>query len=293
MIVPTAVYLCLCPYKVLIMPAYIKVLTSDGLQAVDYTATSLQEAARFEPEGIYTVTNTYHTFHTLRLDAHLDRLEDSARLENIPLRLDRSRLKAALHQMITEAGYGNVRFRLTIARHQPSQIIISLEPFIPLDPDIIQQGVHCVTAPGIARRNPAAKTSDWAQSRQGFQKPEGIYEVLLVSDQGDILEGFTSNFYAVLNGVLRTAGAGMLPGIAQQIVFLIAPAVIPLRQEAVNVADLTRLEEAFITSSSRGIVPVVSIDGVTPSQGVPGTYTLALRAAYNQWVQAHLEPLQV
>ncbi len=89
------------------MPCLIKRLTPDGLQAVDYHADSLADAARYEPhDGVYTITNTYHTFQVLKLDAHLDRLEDSARLAGIPLALHRSALRAALRQMIAEAGYG-------------------------------------------------------------------------------------------------------------------------------------------------------------------------------------------
>jgi branched-subunit amino acid aminotransferase/4-amino-4-deoxychorismate lyase len=113
-----------------------------------------------------------------------------------------------------------------VPRHQPDHFILSIEPFIPPSQNLIESGVRCVTASGMARRNPAAKTNDWAQNRRHFTLPEGIYEGLLVSDAGDILEGFGSNFYGVLNGELRTAGEGMLPGIAQQIVFTIAPAVL-------------------------------------------------------------------
>ncbi len=273
------------------MPCFIKVLTPSGLADADYSAESLQEAARYEPEGIYTVTNTYNTFQTLKLDAHLDRMEDSARRENIPLTLDRTRLKKTLRQLIAEAGYGDVRFRVTVPQQQPDHLIISLEPFHPLSPEVIRQGVRCITAPGMARRNPAAKTNDWAQDRQQFQKPEGVHEVLLVGANGEILEGFGSNFYAVLNGELRTAGEGILPGIAQQIVFTVAQGVLPVRREAVTIRDLAQLEEAFITSSSRGIVPVVNIDGVPVGTGAPGARTLTLRAAYNDWVQAHLEAL--
>jgi branched-subunit amino acid aminotransferase/4-amino-4-deoxychorismate lyase len=57
------------------------------------------------------------------------------------------------------------------------------------------------------------------------------------------------------------------------------------------VRDLARLSEAFITSSSRGIVPVVEIDGITIGAGVPGAYTRKLGEVYQAWVAQHLEPL--
>jgi hypothetical protein len=72
------------------MPCLIRLLTPDGLKPVDYRAESLADAARYEPhDGVYTITNTYNTFQVLKLDGHLDRLENSAGLAGIPLALDR------------------------------------------------------------------------------------------------------------------------------------------------------------------------------------------------------------
>lgn len=274
-------------------PCLIKRLTPDGLKAVDYQAESLADATQYEPrEGVYTVTNTYNTFQVLRFGAHLDRLGDSARYEQIPLQLDRSNLRAALREMIVEAGYGDVRFRITIPREHPDEAIISMEPFKRPPREVYEQGVRCITlAADIARHNPVAKTTGWMHDRDQYPLPEGIYTGLLVDSDGQILEGTTSNFYAVLNGELRTAGAGVLPGTAQQIIFAIADEILPLRKDAVNVADIPRLDEAFVTSSSRGIVPVVEIDAVTLGAGEPGPKTRALMARYADWVQDNLEDL--
>ncbi|MBI5671202.1 MAG: aminotransferase class IV family protein [Chloroflexi bacterium] len=273
-------------------PCFIRALTPEGLQPVAYTADSMTEAARYEPQdAAYTVTNTYHTFQVLKFDAHLDRLEDSARREGIPLALDRPRLRMALRAMIAEAGYGDVRFRITVPCAQPDHLILSLEPFQPPAPEVYEQGVKCITLADSARDNPAAKSTAWMHERERFALPPGVYTGLLLDSEGNILEGLSSNFYAVLAGELRTAGEGVLPGIAQQIVFEIAPGVLPLRKDAVNLRNLPRLSEAFITSSSRGIVPVVQIDGVTIGAGVPGQHTQALMTAYRDWVARHLEEL--
>src|SRR5690606_12674532 len=139
-------------------------------------------------------------------------------------------------------------------------LIISLEPFQPPAPEIYADGVRCMTVPGSARSDPAAKTTDWMHDRTAIAQslPRGIYEGLLLSASGDILEGLGSNFYAVQRGELRTAGDGVLPGIARQIVFEVAPDVLPVRADPVNIADIPQLDEAFITSSSRAIIPVIA-----------------------------------
>ncbi len=272
-------------------PAYIKKLTAQGLQPVNYTADSLREAAQFEPDGIYTVTNTFNTFQTLKLDSHLNRLEDSARYEGIPLVIDRRRLRQALRQMIAEAGFGSVRFRVTIPREQPADLILTLEPFTPPPPALINAGVRCITAPGLTRRNPAAKTTDWMTDRKRFTMPDGIHEALLIADDERILEGFSSNFYGIMNGELRTAGEDVLAGIAQLIVFTVAPEIIVLRRDAIHLEEIPDLDEAFITSSSRGIIPVIAIDEISIGDGAPGPRTMAIRRVYNKWVEANLEEL--
>lgn len=274
------------------MPCLIRLLTPHGVQPAPYSADSLVEAARHEPhDGVYTVANTFETFKVLKLTAHLDRLEDSARREQIALVLDRARLRAALRQMISESGYGDVRFRITVGREQPEVLILSIEPFGAYPASLFSEGVRCQTLPNSARHNPSAKSTGWMHDREQIALQAGMYTGLLLDERGQILEGINSNFYAILDGCLRTAGEGVLPGIAQQIVFEVAPPIIPLQRQAVHVSDLPQLSEAFITSSSRGIMPVVEIDGIQIGTGKPGTITQALRTAYQAWVAAHLESL--
>lgn len=277
-------------------PCFIRLLTPQGLVPVEYTAESLAEAARFEPaNGVYTVANTLNTFQTLKLDAHLDRMEDSAARAGLYLKLDRRRLKLALRQMIAEARMGSVRFRVTVGRDDPDAFIISLEPYKPPSPDLIANGARVVTVANSARQNAAAKTTNWMHQRESISASlaEGIYDAILLDIEGCLLEGLGSNFYAVLDGVLRTAGEGVLRGIAQQVVFEIASPIIPIQLEAVRLDDVPCLSEAFITSSSRGIIPVVEIDGQRLGDGNPGPVTLALRQAYESWVENHLETLPI
>jgi branched-chain amino acid aminotransferase len=275
------------------MPCMIRLWTKEGLQSIDYRADSLNDAVRFEPDdGVYTVTNTYNIFQTLKLDAHLNRLEDSARRAGIELVLDRPKLRLVLRQMIDESGYGNVRFRVTVSRNSPD-LLISVEPFIPISSEIIETGVRCITVPHGARDNPMVKATEWMHNRSSIRDslPPGIYAAILLDDADRLLEGLSSNFYAIQNGELRTAGAGVLAGIAQQIVFEIASGIVPVRKDAVRLRDVPHLDEAFVTSSSRGIVPVVEIDGHVIGEGKPGKITTSLRVVYAVWVNNHLEEL--
>jgi len=276
------------------MPAFIRKLTASGLEPVDYTADSLTEAAHHEPAtGIYTVTNTYNVFHTLKLNAHLDRMEDSAQRAGITLNLDRERLRMKLRHMIAESNYGDVRFRVTVPAETPEVFIITLEPYTPPAQSLIENGVRVITAPNSARHNAAAKTTDWMHLRKRISDtmPDGIYDAILLDEKEQLLEGLGANFYAIKDDTLRTAAEGVLPGIAQQIVFEVAPQILPVQKTPVIRSEITELQEAFITSSSRGIIPVVEIDGHKLGNGQPGTKTKVLRERYIAWVNDHLEPL--
>jgi len=273
------------------MPTYIRQLTPAGLLPVDYHADSLADAGQYEPvTGIYTVTNTYFVTRVLKFDAHLDRMEDSARLANIPLRLNHFRLRNTLRAMILASGFGDVRFRVTVGTDAPEVFIITLEPFVPPSADVIAHGVACVTIPNSARQNPLIKSTQWMHERNTI-KPVVAYESLLLSDSGAILEGTGSNFYAIDAGILHTAGEGVLGGIARMIVLEIAPAILPISLSPVMVDDVISLQEAFITSSSRGIIPVVSIDAQLVGDGQVGKTTQRLQNAYVGWVADHLEEL--
>jgi branched-chain amino acid aminotransferase len=270
----------------------ISYLTPDGLIDAPYTANSFAEAAMKEPDGVYTVGRTFRRDQALMLDEHLTRLEESAELEGVPLKLDRARLRAGLRTLIERSGYAESRFRITIPRHDPSTLILSLEPFKPVPPEVLEHGARVITV-RESRHNPAAKTTAWAVQRSSAVDafPPGIYEGILVTDEDVLLEGTSSNFYAIVGGTLRTAGEGVLGGIGRRVLMQVAPAILPVDLRPVKRAEIATFAEAFLTSAGRGVVPIVEIDGVLVGDGHPGASTRKLRDAYNEWADAHLEPI--
>ena len=195
--------------------------------------------------------------------------------------------------MILDSDFGDVRLRISVPANTPDEMILSIEPFQPPAAALVQNGVTCITSAAASRQNPAAKSSEWMHERLTLASvmPAGIYETFLLDGKGYILEGMSSNFYAVKNDELYTAGSGILAGISRRIVFEVCKGIIPLRLEAPHVNDVNIFDEAFLTSSSRGIIPVVAIDGIVIGAGQVGAKTIALRDAYEHWVSRHLEEL--
>ena len=121
---------------------------------------------------------------------------------------------------------------------------------------------------------------------------EGFEEILMVDESGNILEGLTSNFYAVMDGEIWTAGQGVLSGITRQIVLLLAEdAGYPVQMDAPKLSNLIRFTETFITSTSRAVLPVTEINHEPVGDGKPGPITRKLMQIYEQKVLAEVEPI--
>lgn len=274
------------------MPTTIGILTPTGLQAASYSADNLNDAAHHEPAGIYTVARTYNRAFVLKFDAHLDRMEESAQLENMTLQLDRAVLRAALRTLIDRSGYAESRFRITVPHAQPNLFIITLEPFSGVPAAIKNDGVAVVTV-NISRDHPQAKDTTWIAKREAAKtNVPPAYEYLIVNKQDQLLEGFGSNFYAILENTLWTAPDGtVLGGISRQIILDIAPTVFPVQQKPITLMQIPRLRGAFLTSSSRGVIPIVKIDDHVVGDGQPDVAVQDLSARYDAWVTHHIEAI--
>ena len=268
--------------------------------SIDPAGSIVAWATRHPERGVYEADRTYPGPRILAFDEHLDRLEASALGEGFPLQVDRERFRTVLRDLTARAltdipiaagspGTHSVRFLVRAPESRRGEIDIVIEPFQPPSAAQYEHGVACATMIGARREHPEAKTSSWMSDRQAFTLPEGTYEGLLVSDDDRILEGATSNFYAVLDGELYTADRDVLLGIARQIVLEVAPDILPLRLQALRRSELPRVSEAFLTSSSRAVLPVSSIDGVV--LGGRGVVTGRIASAYDAWVESHLARL--
>jgi len=116
----------------------------------------------------------------------------------------------------------------------------------------------------------------------------GAAEALLHRD-GELTEGTSSNAFAVLDGVLRSAPADrrILRGITRDVVIeLAAGCGIAFAERALAIAEISRAEELFICSSTRELVPVTVLEGRPVGDGRPGPVTRRLIAAFDALKQA-------
>ncbi len=232
--------------------------------------SSLDAITRQLPQGFYT---TFRTFaggkRVLGLRAHLKRLYGPAKEQGI----EPSVPVGALRQRVAEIlrGYsGEARVRLILTGR--GQEYVAIELLKPLPPEIYARGVEVVTT-DVERQNPRLKSTSFISDSQDARAKlaeSQVFEALLVRN-GVILEGMTSNFFYIKEGKLGTARKDILLGVTRQNVLRVARGsgldivYKPLKREQVPV-----LSEAFLTSSSRGIVPIVQIDDLTVGEGSSG-----------------------
>jgi branched-chain amino acid aminotransferase len=167
----------------------------------------------------------------------------------------------------------------------PPRLFVTVEAFTPLDEALYRDGVRCVTVP-LRRLNPHAKDTRFAaQAAEAYATlPAGVHEGLMVAEDGAILEGLSSNVFAVVGGVLRTEEERVLRGVTRSLVLEVARAAVSVVPAAVTLAELPTVTEAFLTSVSRGILPVVRIDATPLGSGRPGPVTRDLMARFQALV---------
>jgi branched-chain amino acid aminotransferase len=120
-----------------------------------------------------------------------------------------------------------------------------------------------------------------------------VHEGLLLDEQGRILEGLSSNFFYVRHNKLWTAPQGVLSGITRGLVLAAASAEnLPVVFKAAPVTEIHKFDEAFITSSTRSVLPIQKINEFIIGKGEKGPVTQRLSNAYWNVIKGMLVDLK-
>lgn len=115
---------------------------------------------------------------------------------------------------------------------------------------------------------------------------EGAQEAWLVDGDGFVTEGASSNAWIVeASGtvITRPTGNAILPGVTRRTLLdLLGREKVPVIERAFRVEEAISAREAFITSASGTVMPVVRINGSVIGDGYPGDLTLRLRSNFHQ-----------
>jgi branched-chain amino acid aminotransferase len=257
--------------------------------------SSLDSITRQLPSGFYSTFRTFHAgTQVLGLQAHLDRLYLPAVKLGIRPSTPSANLRRQIAALIQAFTPHEARVRIILLREgTPGQVYVALEPLKLLPLSVYEQGVRVVTTQ-VQRATPTLKTTAFIAASQHEREvlaAQNAFEGFMLHE-GHITEGLTSNFFYVRGGKLGTAQHGILKGVTRHEVLEVAHAGgIEILYHALEITELAKIDEAFLTSSSRGIVPIVEADGNRIGAGEVGLITKRLMQLYKADVEKRVETI--
>jgi D-alanine transaminase len=253
-------------------------------------------------DGVYEVVPAYSK-HPFQLAEHLRRLQYS--LDKV--RITNPHSDAEWTQLIAEIIKRNngddqsVYFQVTrgVAKRDhafpkgvtPTVFMMS-NPLVTPSPALVDSGVACISAEDYRWLNCDIKSVSLLGNCMLRQLSADVdaAETILFRD-GRLTEASSSNVFIVRNGVVLTPPKDnlVLPGITYDVVLEIARA----REFEVEVCDVTEAdvrsaEEIWLTSSTKEVLAVTTLDGKPVGDGRPGPLFRRMHALYQQFKQEHM-----
>ncbi len=233
----------------------------------------------------------------VRLAAHLARLADGAARLRLPV--DAETARAAIARTLAANGLtaGAATVRLTLTRGAsarglalPSQpqptLVVSAGRYVPYPAELYRRGMRAVIL--RHRKNEfsaiaGVKSLNYLENILGKADASaaGADEGIFLNTAGFLAEGCVSNLFWVRDDALFTSAVacGLVPGIVRQAVLSLAEAAgIGVFEGKYNAPSLFESDEAFLTNTLMGIMPLTMVDGRRIGDGSPGAVTRFLTA---------------
>ena len=254
--------------------------------------------------GVYETLRTYNGRPFL-LDRHLRRLRASAAAIGLAVPLDDAafgaRIDATMEavdadepperyvRLVLTRGVGDLSYD-PASCPEPSLVII-VRPHREVAPAVRERGVRLVVS-SLLRNHPDAlspriKSNNLLNNALAMQEAlrAGADEALMCNYRGEIAECAQSNVFLVRDGEALTPplATGLLEGVTRNFLFEIGPeAGIGVRERTLRLDEIGSADEIFITSTTREVLPVTTLDGRPIGTGAPGPITQALADAFRR-----------
>jgi len=169
-------------------------------------------------------------------------------------------------------------------------VVITARPARLADPAITARGVDVVTIPDLRWRRVDIKSVSLLPNVLGKQiaKDKGAYEAWMVTDEGEVTEGTSTNAWIVTKRgalVTRDADTSILNGVTRLTILRLArEAGLSIEERPFSLREALAAAEAFLSSTTSFVMPVVRIDGKPIAGGTPGPFTQKLLASYRGYI---------
>lgn len=226
--------------------------------------------------GVFDFLRTYNGKPFL-LREHLNRLENSAKLIGLKAPLSKIEVSKIINKLLRKNKLSEATIKIIITGgiskdgltydiNLPTVIIIT-KKIHEYQPEIYEKGIKLITH-DFQRNNSGAKTTDYITmlKLQNQRKKQNAFEALY-TNKGLILEGATSNIFLFKKNTLITPKNNVLAGITRKVVLKLAAKKFKVEERNIKISEIKKATEAFITSTTREVLPVVKIDNIKIGSG--------------------------
>jgi branched-chain amino acid aminotransferase len=259
-------------------------------------------------DSVYEVLRTYRG-RPFESGRHFRRMRASADRLGIPIPLSNDALLDRVRALLARAGDVESYIRIVVTRGVGTSsydfdavegpTVVMIQKVLPAPGEgHYTDGIH-VSAVDVRRNHarsldPAIKSSNLLNNILALREAQarGGEEPLLLNHEGQVAEGASTNVFVVQRGALVTPplSAGILAGITREVILELAAAqAIPAREEPLDLPALLGSDEAFLSSTTREIMPIRQVDERVIGDGRPGPVTRALMAAFRAYAPDHCD----
>jgi len=260
-------------------------------------------------DGVYEVVCLQHGA-VIDEDPHLDRLERSLNELRIAMPMSRRAYKHITRELARRNGVkdGIVYTQITrgVARRDhvfpaagtPPSIVMTSRRIKPQDPKVMREGIAVISLPDIRWDRCDIKSVSLLPNVLAKQQAReaGAYEAWFVDDDGNVTEGSSTNAWIVTADgklVTRQLSHAILGGITRHsLIRLATEAQIKVEERPFSLEEARRAREAFLTSTTSFVIPIVALDGKPVGTGKPGPLAARLRELYDGYMETSVAAVE-
>lgn len=247
-------------------------------------------------DGVYEVLAVAGG-HLVDEGAHLARLARSLAELQIAAPMSQAALKIVMREVVRRNGVADGIVYLQVTRGAAPRdhgfpkaatpvLVVTSRRSRPVNPRLAENGIAVITIPDIRWQRCDIKSVALVANVLGKQRAReaGAYEAWQVDRDGFVTEGTSTNAWIVTPDgavVTRQADRAILNGVTRLALFdIVRREGCRLVERPFGVAEAKAAREAFLTSTTAELLPIVSIDGDKIGDGTPGPLSRRLRAFY-------------
>jgi branched-chain amino acid aminotransferase len=248
-------------------------------------------------DSVYEATRTFNR-RPFRLDQHIDRLFSSAEKIYLEPTLSKQEIITEIQKTISASTHENVSIRIILTRGDNSDL--GLDPELASSNNLViitkeikpnpawwyENGVAMIFYQKKSSNvGPLPKAGNYIENMLAYReaKQKSAFDSIMINPEGFVSEGTTSNIWMVKNNCIYTPplSVGILEGLTRKTLLEIMPTI---EEKKLTPEDFLAADECFISSTTRDLIPVISIDNHKIGTGAPGPKTTKLLSLYRAYV---------